>query len=124
MAKSYLTNAVCPHCGRQLYTQDYVGEYPLCCKYCEEDMLFIENAEYTVENPNPYFEVSIPMDIDVFERNTEKIKTMLPELSFLGFDNNGVSRTGICNLGWNDYQILTGMSEKIMPKIRNVGRLK
>lgn len=125
MVKSYITNAVCTHCGRRLYTQDYVEKYPLVCKHCDEDMLFIENAEYTAENPEPYFEVSIPMDIDVFERNAEKIQTMLPGLSFLGFDDSNLKgRIGICDLGWDDYEALIGMSEKIMPKIRNVGRLK
>lgn len=125
MIKSYMTSAICPHCGRQLYTQDYVGQYPLACKHCDEDMLFIENAKYTAENPNPYFEVSIPMNIDVFDRNEEKIKAMLPGLSFLGFDDSNLKGgIGICDLGWDDYEMLIGMSEKIMPKIRNVGRLK
>ena len=127
MIKSYLTNAVCPHCGKFLYTQDYVGRYPLCCKYCEEDMYFIENAMYTAKNDNPYFEVSIPMDIDVFEKNEEKIKTILPNISFLGFDDSNITqkeRIGICDIGWDDYEYLISQSERIMPKIRRVAKLK
>lgn len=123
MIKSYLTNAICPHCGKQLYTQDYAGEYPLYCKSCDEDMFFMENAKYTAKNPNPYFEVSIPMHIDVFKENKEKIIAMLPNISFLGFDDcNG--KYGVCDIGWDNYEFLIKQSTKIMPKIRNVGRLK
>ena len=127
MIKSYLTNAICPRCGGRLMTQDYVSDYPLCCPACEEDFYFIENASYTFDNPNPYFEVSIPMDIDVYTKNIEYIKSILPNISFLGFDDSDVTddnRTGICDIGWDDYSFLIGLSEKIMPKIRNVGRIK
>lgn len=127
MIKSYLTNAICPHCGKQLYTQDYASDYPLVCGFCDEDMYFFENAKFTADTPNPYFEVHIPMDIEVFERNIEKIKNLLPDISFLGFDDSNVNqknRIGICDIGWDNYESLTKMSARIMPKIRSVGRLR
>lgn len=114
--KSFVTNAICPRCGKYLYTQDYTGKYPLCCKYCLEDMLFIENAEYTKDNPNPQFEVHIPMDYFVYKKNKEKFEAILPQAKFscIGFDDLKIS--------FDDYDYLIGLSEKIMPKIRKIGK--
>lgn len=129
MLKSYLTNARCPRCRNKLWTQDYRSGYPLVCKRCDEDMFFVENAYFTKDIPNPYFEVSIPMRKDVYERNKNLIKELLPNISFLGFDDSKATLDldnpmGICDIGWSDYPYLCRMSEKIMPKIRKIGRLK
>ncbi len=45
---NFKTNGECPHCGSPLYTADYEGNHPLFCKKCNEDMLFIENANIDV----------------------------------------------------------------------------
>ena len=114
--KSYKTNAICPRCGEHLYTQDYTGKYPLCCKECEEDFLFIENADYTKDNPNPTFKVYIPMDYYIYTEHLAEFMELIPNAIF------DCSYSDKLTIEFNDYNYLIGLSEKIMPKIRKVGK--
>ena len=116
---SYRTNAVCPRCRNQLYTQDYVGQYPLTCRTCDEDFYFIENASYTDSKANPVFEVYIPMKYESLVKNHVAARHILPTARF-SYDH--LHNEAI--LIFEDYEYLLNRSERIMPKIRNVGRLK
>lgn len=116
---SYRTNAVCPRCRKQLYTQDYVGEYPLTCRNCDEDFYFIENARYTADNANPDFKVYIPMKYDSLVKNFDAARHILPTARFSYDHRRNETMLIFCN-----YNELMTKLKKIMPKIRNVGRLK
>ena len=119
--KSYKTNAICPRCGTNLYTQDYLSDYPLCCPDCCEDFLFIENALYTNENPNPVFKVFIPMsnvNITDILNFFDKCFEICPKLT--GVTN--VKDSKCLMLVFNNYSDLMEESEKICFPIRNIGR--
>lgn len=120
--KSYKTNAVCPRCGANLYTQDYISEYPLCCPDCCEDFCFIENAEYTVNNPNPVFEVYIPIKGKLSTSELcyivhLKCREILPDANFV-YD----TKNNELQISFNDYMDLIYKSEGICFPIRNIGR--
>lgn len=115
--KSYKTNAICPRCGSNLYTQDYVGECPLCCNECDEDMLFIENRLYSVDNPNPVFEVYIPME-NVKHLSFDRCFEICPDTTYF----EAKKGTNTLKIVFEDYLELINKSEKICLDIRNIGR--
>lgn len=95
--KVFRTNAVCPKCGKHLYTTDVYG-YSFTCKECDENFYSFEVKEVDSE----ILEISIPMTVETYEKNLEKLGDIADvyDCDFLGFDDT----CDIMDIGWDVYK--------------------
>lgn len=67
--KTYGTSAVCPKCGKQLYTSDIDG-YSFVCKECDENFYTIEVVNCMAD----LWEINIPMLPETFKEKLSCLK--------------------------------------------------
>lgn len=94
----FRTNAVCPRCGKHLYTTDVYG-YSFTCNYCDENFYSIEVRKVDSET----LIISIPMSAESYKENQRKLENIFKiyDCDFLGFNY-------LCNtmdIGWDLFKI-------------------
>ena len=92
---TFSTNAVCPKCGKLLYTSDVEG-YGFVCKECDENFYTME-----VQDDKPdLHEIRIPMSVDDFEYHLIQLREITEKYNcdFLGYDECAE----LADIGWEN----------------------
>lgn len=97
LKKTFKTNAICPRCGKALYTTDIYG-YDFTCKECNENFYSFEIKKVGSE----ILEISIPMTVEIYEANLIKLQEIAEvyDCNFLGFDDT----CDTMDIGWDVYK--------------------
>lgn len=93
--KTYGTSAVCPKCGKQLYTSDIDG-YSFVCKECDENFYTIEVVNCMAD----LWEINIPMLQETFKEKLSCLKEISDKYNcyFLGYDPTAK----LLDIGWEN----------------------
>ena len=104
--KKYRTSAICPRCGKELYTSDIHG-YSFVCEECEENFYTIEvkgcSADFWDEITEKLYQlwrISIPTTIEDWERKVSQWENISEKYNcdFLGYDD----AAGFVDIGWKN----------------------
>lgn len=110
--KTYGTSAVCPKCGKQLYTSDIDG-YSFVCEECDENFYMIE----TKENLADYWEINFPLTLDDWERNLSQLQEICDKYNceLLRYDNIAE----LMDVGWENGFPKSEILNKFIKEIEN-----
>ena len=111
--KTYGTSAICPKCGKQLYTSDIDG-YSFVCKECDENFYTME----VINSMADLWEINIPMLPETFKKKLSCLKEISDKYNcdFLGYDPTAK----LLDIGWENSFPASSILNQFVKEIEEV----